>query len=153
MNSTLQRQSVPILVAEDDDDDRLLTQEAFTEVRCANPLHFVQDGKDLMDYLYRRAGYTEISQHPRPGLILLDLNMPNKDGRRALTEIKADTSLCRIPIVVLTTSKAEEDILQSYALGVNSFIVKPVTFQKLVEIVHALTQYWFNIVTLPPEGH
>ena len=143
--------AIAILMAEDDPDDRLLAQEAFEESRLANELHLVEDGEELMDYLYRRGEYDEASA-PRPGVILLDLNMPRKDGREALREIKADPDLRRIPVVVLTTSKAEEDILRTYDLGVNSFIVKPVTFADLVEVIRALGRYWFEIVELPP-GH
>ena len=142
--------AIAILMAEDDPDDRLLACEAFEESRLANELHLVEDGEELMDYLYRRGEYDEASA-PRPGVILLDLNMPRKDGREALREIKADPDLRRIPVVVLTTSKAEEDILRTYDLGVNSFIVKPVTFANLVEVMRALGRYWFEIVELPPD--
>ena len=141
--------AIAILMADDDPDDRLLACEAFEESRLANELYLVEDGEELMDYLYRRGEYNETSA-PRPGVILLDLNMPRKDGREALREIKADPDLRRIPVVVLTTSKAEEDILRTYDLGVNSFIVKPVTFTDLVEVMCALGRYWFEIVELPP---
>ena len=141
--------AITILMAEDDPDDRLLAFEAFEESRLANELVLVEDGEELMDYLYCRGKYNEASA-PRPGVILLDLNMPRKDGREALREIKADPDLRRIPVVVLTTSKAEEDILRTYDLGVNSFIVKPVTFADLVEVMRALGRYWFEIVELPP---
>lgn len=146
--------AIVILMAEDDPDDRLLACEAFEESRLANELHLVEDGEELMDYLYRRGEYNNNNEAsaPRPGLILLDLNMPRKDGREALREIKADPDLRRIPVVVLTTSKAEEDILRTYNLGVNSFIVKPVTFTDLVELLRTLGRYWFEIVELPP-GH
>jgi two-component system, response regulator len=143
------RTSITILMADDDADDRLMAQEAFEEARLANELHFVEDGEALMDYLYRRGSYATRSAAQDPGLILLDLNMPKKDGREALKEIKEDPALRHIPIVVLTTSKAEEDILRTYDLGVSSFITKPVTFTGLVELVQALTRYWFEIVTLP----
>jgi CheY-like chemotaxis protein len=139
-----------ILMADDDPDDRLLTREAFEENRLANALHFVGDGEELMDYLYRRGDYVDPNRSPRPGLILLDLNMPKKDGREALAEIRDDPQLRHIPIVVLTTSKAEEDILNTYNLGANSFITKPVTFEALVETMRTLAQYWFEIVELPP---
>ena len=141
---------ITILMAEDDADDRLLAREALTEARLANYLHFVQDGEKLMDYLHRRDGYREPVDAPRPGLILLDLNMPRKDGREALEEIKADPKLRRIPIVVLTTSKAEEDILRSYDLGVSGFVTKPVTFEGLVNVMKTISMYWFQIVELPP---
>jgi CheY-like chemotaxis protein len=140
---------ITILIADDDEDDRLMAQEALQEARLANELHCVEDGEQLLDYLYRRGKYTALQQVPLPGLILLDLNMPRKDGREALQEIKADPMLRRIPVVVLTTSKAEEDILRTYDLGVSSFIVKPVSFDSLVEVMKALTRYWFEIVELP----
>ena len=141
--------AITILMADDDEDDRLMTNEAFKEARLANDLHFVVDGEELLDYLHHRGKYIDPDSAPRPGLILLDLNMPKKDGREALKEIKSDPNLRQIPIVVLTTSKAEEDIYRSYDLGVNSYITKPVSFEGLVEIILTLTQYWFKIVQLP----
>ncbi|MGH8625049.1 MAG: response regulator, partial [Gammaproteobacteria bacterium] len=135
--------------ADDDADDRLLTQDAMRDARVLNELRFVEDGEELMDYLYRRGRYAEPSSAPRPRLILLDLNMPKKDGREALQEIKADPDLRRIPVVVLTTSKAEEDIYRSYDLGASSFITKPVTFEGLVELMKAMGQYWIEFVELP----
>ena len=141
---------ITILMADDDPDDRLLVQDAFDDIRLANPLVFVEDGIGLMDYLHRRGEYAHLAGTPLPGLILLDLNMPKKDGREALKEIKSDPALRTIPIVVLTTSNAEEDILRTYDLGTNSFIVQPVTFDKLVEIIRKVTQYWLEIVRLPP---
>ncbi len=138
-----------VLVADDDLEDRMLIEDAFKEGRLANTLEFVVDGEDLMDYLHRRNGYSDPSTAPRPGLILLDLNMPRKDGREALKEIKSDPDLRQIPIVVMTTSKVEEDILRTYDLGVNSFITKPVTFEGLVDVVRMLGRYWFQIVELP----
>ncbi len=141
---------ITILIAEDDPDDRYLAKEALSESRLANELFFVEDGEDLLEFLRHEGAYAE-SKPPRPGIILLDLNMPRKDGREALHEIKADPHLRRIPIVVLTTSKAEEDILRSYDLGVSSFIVKPVTFEGLVNLMQTLGRYWFEIVELPPE--
>lgn len=140
---------VTILLADDDSDDRMLARDALAESRLANDLRFVQDGEELMDYLYRRNKYSN-EEAPRPGLILLDLNMPKKDGREALREIKSDPNLRHIPIVVLTTSKAEEDIYRTYDLGVNSFITKPVTFDGLVSVMRGLGRYWFEIVELPP---
>ncbi|NET32373.1 MAG: response regulator [Cyanothece sp. SIO1E1] len=136
-------------MADDDPDDCLLAREALEESRLANKLFFVSDGEELMDYLYRREQYTDVNKSPRPGLILLDLNMPRKDGREALREIKADPDLRHIPIVVLTTSKTEEDIYRTYNLGANSFIIKPVTFGSLVEVMKTLAKYWFEIVELP----
>jgi CheY-like chemotaxis protein len=143
------KKSISILMADDDLDDRMLTQDAFEEVRLVNDLHFVEDGEELMNYLHRRGKYGDLRDSSLPGLILLDLNMPKKDGREAMKEIKADPDLRRIPIVVLTTSQAEEDILRSYDLGVNSFIIKPVTFESLVNVMKTLAKYWFEIVELP----
>jgi CheY-like chemotaxis protein len=142
---------IMILMADDDADDRMLTRQALEESRLANDLRFVEDGEQLMDYLRRQGRYTSPEVAPRPGLILLDLNMPRMDGREALKEIKSDPGLRQIPIVVLTTSKAEEDIYRSYDLGVNSFITKPVTFDGLVEVMRSVGQYWFEIVELPPQ--
>jgi CheY-like chemotaxis protein len=147
------KKSVIILMADDDPDDRLLTQEALEESRLTNRLYFVEDGEDLLDYLFRRGKYSDIKSSPRPGIILLDLNMPKKDGREALKEIKADPNLRQIPIVVLTTSKAEDDIYRSYDLGANSFITKPATFESLVEVMKNVGKYWFEIVELPPEKY
>jgi len=146
---TKKGQSVTILVAEDDEDDRMLMQDALEENRLANDLHFVCDGEELMDYLRHRGQYSDPKIAPRPSLILLDLNMPRKDGREALKEIKSDPALRQIPVVVLTTSKAEEDILRTYDLGVSSFIAKPVIFESMVQIIKALGKYWFEIVELP----
>lgn len=140
---------ITIIMADDDPDDRELAREAFKECRLANEVHFVEDGEELMDYLYRRGKYSDLPGAPLPALILLDLNMPRKDGREALKEIKSDPDLKRIPIVVLTTSKAEEDILRTYDLGVNSYVTKPVTFESLVETVKVIGKYWFEIVELP----
>src|SRR5579864_6908861 len=123
---------ITILLADDDADDRMLTRDALAESRLANNLKFVEDGEQLMDYLCRRGNYASPDVSPRPGLILLDLNMPRKDGREALREIKSDPNLKRIPVVVMTTSKAEEDIVRSYDLGASSYITKPVTFERLV---------------------
>lgn len=141
---------ITVLCADDDEDDRLLVQEAWEESRLANELRFVEDGEELLEYLQRRGRYSEPASAPRPGMILLDLNMPRKDGREALEEIRADPDLRRIPVIILTTSKAEEDILRSYDLGVNSFITKPVTFESMVRILQMVGQYWFEIVELPP---
>jgi CheY-like chemotaxis protein len=141
---------ISILMADDDEDDRQLAKEALEESRLVNELRFVVDGEDLMDYLHHRGKYQDATLSPRPGIILLDLNMPKKDGREALKEIKSDPELRRIPVVVLTTSDAEEDIIRSYDMGVNSFIKKPVTFDGMVEIMKALGDYWFQIVELPP---
>ncbi len=143
---------ISILIADDDPDDRELTRDALAECRLANDVDFVEDGEKLMDYLHRRGDYASMAGKPLPGLILLDLNMPRKDGREALKEIKARPELRRIPVVVLTTSKAEEDILRTYDLGVNSYVTKPVTFESLVEMVKVIGKYWFEIVELPDRG-
>jgi CheY-like chemotaxis protein len=142
--------SIVILMADDDEDDRLLTRAALEESRLTNELQFVQDGEELMDYLHQRGRFSDPEASPRPGLILLDLNMPRKDGREALREIKSDASLRQIPVIVLTTSKAEEDIYRSYDLGANSFIIKPVTFESLVNVMKVLGRYWLEIVEAPP---
>lgn len=147
-----QHNSINILLADDDAEDRMLARDALEENRLANNLDCVEDGEDLLNYLHRRGKYTELAEKPLPGLILLDLNMPKKDGREALQEIKADPDLRRIPVVVLTTSKAEEDVLKTYDLGVSGFITKPVSFHGLVETMKALAKYWFEIVELPPEN-
>lgn len=144
--------TMTILMADDDPDDCLLVRKAFKTSRLCNDLRFVNDGEELMDYLYQRDKYKEPGRAPQPGLILLDLNMPRKDGREALKEIKADPDLREIPVVVLTTSKDEEDVLKSYNLGANSYITKPVTFEGLVEVVKSLGKYWFEIVELPLEA-
>lgn len=140
---------ITILMADDDPDDRFLAREALSEARLANDLHFVRDGEELLEYLRGVGRYADPNDCPRPGLILLDLNMPRKDGREALVEIKADPALRSIPVVVLTTSEAEEDILRSYNLGANAYITKPVTFESLVAIMKALGRFWFEIVELP----
>ena len=142
---------ISILMADDDPDDQLMAKEAFEENRMANDLNFVQDGEELMDYLQHRGKYNA-QNAPKPGLILLDLNMPKKDGRMALKEIKDDPKLKRIPIVVLTTSKSDEDIFKTYDLGVSSFITKPVTFEELVEVTKDIGKYWFGIVVLPKDN-
>jgi CheY-like chemotaxis protein len=141
-------ESITILMADDDCDDRMLAEDAMRESRLGNTFRCVEDGQELMDYLNRAGKYAN-QDAPRPGLILLDLNMPRKDGRQALKEIKSDPDLRRIPVVILTTSKTDEDVLRSYDLGANSFITKPVTFDRLVEIVRTLGNYWFRIVELP----
>ncbi|TRO31178.1 response regulator [Pseudomonas sp. ALS1131] len=143
---------IHILIADDDQDDCLMTREAFEECRISNPLHFVHDGEALLDYLRRRAPYDDEERYPLPGLILLDLNMPRMDGREALQAIKSDVLLRGIPVVVLTTSSAEEDILSSYNMGSNSFITKPVTYTGLIEVVKTLGRYWLEIVELPADG-
>ena len=145
--------TITILVAEDDADDRLLVKDALNKCRMATNLYFVKDGEDLLDFLHRRGKFKGKKTSPRPSLILLDLNMPKKDGREALKEIKSDPDLKRIPIVAMTTSKAEEDIFTTYELGVNSYITKPVSYDSLVKIMDSITQYWFHTVSLPSREH
>lgn len=146
---TEQCKPVTILMAEDDADDRQMAKEAFEESRLPNDLRFVCDGVELLDYLQRRGKYADPAASPRPRLILLDLNMPKKDGREALREIKADPNLRHIRVVVLTTSKAEEDIFRTYDLSAASYITKPATFSGLAEVVRTLGKYWLEIVELP----
>ena len=144
-----QRSHIIILLADDDEEDLMLTCDALAESRLSNQVYCVSDGEELMDYLLCRGKYTPPAVAPRPGLILLDLNMPKKDGREALREIKSHPDLRQIPIVVLTTSKADEDIFRSYDTGASSFISKPVTFEGLVSLMKGLGRYWFEIVDLP----
>lgn len=143
------KESITILLADDDPDDRFMAKDAFKEARLLNDLRFVENGEELIDYLHHRGKYADVKNSPRPGLILLDLNMPGKDGREALTEIKADPDLRRIPVVILTTSKAEEDVVRTYELGSNSYITKPVSFEGLVAIIKTMANYWLEIVQLP----
>lgn len=143
------RRQLTILVADDDPEDRLLIKEAFDECHMMTTLRFVADGEQLMDYLHRRGEYGGRESSPRPGLILLDLNMPRKDGREVLKEIKGDAALQQIPVVVFTTSEAEDDVSRSYALGASAFITKPVTFDGLVDAVQAMGRYWLEVVSLP----
>ena len=140
---------IVILLADDDDEDCSLVRDALVESRVRNEVHRVADGEELMEYLRRSGRYAGSTRVPRPGLILLDLNMPRKDGREALGEIKSDPHLRQIPVVVLTTSKAEEDLFRSYDLGANSYIAKPVSFEGLVDVMRALGRYWIEIVDLP----
>lgn len=138
-----------ILMAEDDSDDRLLASEALTESRVNNDLHFVMDGIDMLEYLRREGRYANPHCSPRPNLILLDLNMPRMDGREALGELKSDPNFRWIPVVVLTTSKTEEDVLRSYELGAASYCTKPANFAQLVELMSSLGRYWVDSVKLP----
>ncbi|KXX71466.1 response regulator [Flammeovirga sp. SJP92] len=143
-----------ILYADDDPEDRMLTEEAFEEAfaqksNLSIQLQFVEDGEELMSYLQNNGKYNDNSKYPTPDLILLDLNMPKKDGRECLKEIKNNDHLKKIPVVVLTTSNDEEDVIKTYNLGVSSFITKPVTFESMVEVVESLNKYWFQVVRLP----
>jgi CheY-like chemotaxis protein len=148
--SMVEPRPITILMADDDPDDRELAREALAESRVLNKLHAVNDGAELLDYLHHEGRY-EHEEAPRPDLILLDLNMPKLDGREALGALKKDPKLRSIPVVVLTTSRAEEDVVRSYDLGANSFISKPVTFAGLVDVMRELGKYWVVIVELP--GH
>lgn len=151
MTPDINKIPITILICDDDEDDRLLTQQALEDAHVSNNLRFVEDGEQLLDYLYQRGAYGgETGKAPRPGLILLDLNMPRMDGREALMLIKGDPKLHDIPVVVLSTSSLDQDIVRSYQLGVNSFITKPVTFTGLVEAMNVLGRYWLEIVELPP---
>ncbi|KPV98286.1 Response regulator rcp1 [Pseudoalteromonas sp. P1-9] len=140
---------INILMADDDEDDRLLTQDALEESRVINNLYFVNDGVELMAYLNNQAPFEDKQKYPRPNIILLDLNMPRMDGREALKLIKENAELRSIPVVILTTSKQEEDKLRGYDLGAASYITKPVTFEGLVELMKQLGKYWIEIVELP----
>ena len=141
--------NVNILVAEDDAEDRMLLKDALEDACQHTILHFVADGEELVDYLYNRGRFADKAKYPTPAIILLDLNMPRKCGREALKEIKASEQLRCIPVVVLTTSKSEEDIWNAYDLGASSFITKPVTYATLVEDMRTICHYWFQVVRLP----
>ncbi len=145
-------QHLTVLVADDDDDDRGLIWKAWRENRSPSQLRFVDDGEQLTDYLNHAGRYSDPASAPRPAMILLDLNMPRKDGREALREIKANPKLCQIPIIVLSTSQADEDICRSYELGANSYITKPVTFGALADVLNIVGKYWTEITELPPES-
>lgn len=136
-------------MAEDDLDDRLLVKDALAESNWEADLRFVDNGEEMMDYLSHTGKYADASSAPRPSLILLDLNMPRKDGREVLREMKNRSDLKRIPVVVLTTSKADTDIEKMYELGANSFIAKPIEFESLVKLMRLLAQYWLQTVELP----
>jgi two-component system response regulator len=143
--------TIPILMAEDDDGDRLLTRKAMERNKIPNPLVTVENGEELLDYLYRRGKFSTLASAPAPCFILLDLNMPRMDGREALKIMKTDERLKKIPVVILTTSQAEEDILNCYGMGANSYIAKPPTFDGLVKVVQSLKDYWLDVVEFPPE--
>ena len=147
------KKSITILMADDDPDDRRLTKEAFEESHLMNDLRFVEDGEELLDYLNRRGKYADPASAPWPAILLLDLNMPRKDGREALEELKKDPRFRGIRVVIMTTSKAEEDVVRSYTLSAASYIAKPVTFERLVDVIRTLGKYWLEIVELPPDGN
>jgi CheY-like chemotaxis protein len=140
---------ITILMADDDEEDRDLARDALQNARLAHEMKFVVDGQDLLDYLRREGRYSGAADTPRPGIILLDLNMPKKDGREALAEMKADETLRSIPVVVLTTSRDDDDIIRTYDLGANSFITKPDSFAGLVEVMRTWQRYWVELVELP----
>ncbi|QFU88260.1 response regulator [Amycolatopsis sp. YIM 10] len=137
---------IDILLVEDDPGDVLMTKEAFEHHKIRNSLHVVSDGVEALDFLRRDGEYADA---PRPGLILLDLNLPKKDGRQVLAEIKAEPELRSIPVVVLTTSEAEEDILRSYDLHANAYVTKPVDFERFVEVVRQIDDFFVTVVKLP----
>lgn len=143
--------SSPILMVDDDKDDRMMTERALRKNRVINPMVFLEDGEELISYLKREGKFADPKASPRPCLILLDLNMPRMDGRRALEILKADADFKKIPVVILTTSQAEEDIIRSYETGANSFITKPVSFDGLLSVMETLKSYWLEIVDLPAE--
>ena len=141
---------VEILLVEDNPGDERLTREALREGKVYHSLHWVKDGVEAMEFLQRRGKYAAA---PRPDIILLDLNLPKKDGREVLEEIKSDQDLKRIPVVVLTTSKAEEDVLRTYNLHANCYVTKPVDLEKFIVVVKSIDVFWLTVVTLPPNGH
>ncbi len=149
--STTAPKPITILVCDDDEDDRLLTAEALAESHLVNDTRFAVDGEDALDYLYRRGRWSDPADSPRPGVILLDLNMPRRNGREVLAQVKSDPDLKRIPVIALTTSRAEEDVRSTYDLGANAFISKPVTFDQLVDRLSRWSSFWLQIVTLPTE--
>jgi CheY-like chemotaxis protein len=146
---TVKAKPVAILMADDDPEDQSLARQALEVAKLSNPLYCVNDGEELMDFLKHRGEYAAPGSSPRPGIILLDLNMPRKGGRRALAEIKADRDICAIPVIILTTSAAEEDLISCYQLGTSGFVTKPVSFDGLVKVMRTLADYWFEIVQLP----
>lgn len=138
---------VEILLIEDDPGDVLMTKEALADAKMANELHVVNNGEEALAFLFREGPYADA---PRPGLILLDLNLPRVDGREVLARIKAEEELRRIPVVVLTTSEAEEDVLRSYDLHANAYVTKPVDFEAFVKVVRQVDDFYINVVRLPP---
>ncbi|MEM6453151.1 MAG: response regulator [Cyanobacteria bacterium P01_D01_bin.105] len=139
--------AIDVLLVEDSPSDARLTVKTFEKAKVLNTLHIVEDGVEAMDFLRQTGPY---QQSPRPDLILLDLNLSKKDGRQVLEEIKADPKLETIPVVILTTSEAEEDILRSYQLRANCYITKPVTLQQFVKVVESIENFWLTVVKLPP---
>ena len=141
------RSPIEILLVEDNPGDERLTREALKEGKVYHKLHWAKDGVEAMDFLYRRGKFSDA---PRPDIILLDLNLPKKDGREVLQDIKSDDTLKRIPVVVLTTSKAEEDVLRTYNLHANCYVTKPVDLEKFIVVVQSIDRFWLSVVTLPP---
>jgi CheY-like chemotaxis protein len=144
------RSPIEILLVEDNPGDERLTREALKEGKVYHKLHWCKDGVEALDFLYHRGKHAAA---PRPDIILLDLNLPKKDGREVLQEIKSDDALKRIPVVVLTTSKAEEDVLRTYNLHANCYVTKPVDLEKFIVVVKSIDIFWLTVVTLPPNGH
>jgi CheY-like chemotaxis protein len=138
---------IHILLVEDSPTDVMITREAFDYYKLLNPLHVAEDGVAAMEFLRREGRHRDA---PRPGLVILDLNLPKKSGREVLQELKADPDLMNIPVVVLTTSKSEEDVAKTYGLHANCYITKPVDFTRFVEVVRRISEFWFGVVTLPP---
>ena len=140
---------IDVLLVEDDPGDVVLIQEAFEDNKVRNRLHTVSDGVEALEFLRREGDYTDA---PRPDLVLLDLNLPRKDGREVLAEVKGDEELQHIPVVVLTTSKAEEDVLRSYKLHANAYVTKPVDFERFIDVVRQIDEFFVTVVKLPPRG-
>ena len=143
------RSPIEILLVEDNPGDERLTREALKEGKVYHNLHWAKDGVEAMEFLQQKGKYKD---SPRPDIILLDLNLPKKDGREVLQDIKSDEKLRRIPVVVLTTSKAEEDVLRSYNLHANCYVTKPVDLEKFIVVVKSIDIFWLTVVTLPPNG-
>ena len=148
MNYKLTGKPIEILLVEDNPGDVRLTKEALREGKVLNTLHIAKDGVEAMAFLHRKGQYTDV---PRPDLILLDLNLPKKDGREVLVEIKTDDKMKRIPVVILTTSSAEEDIIKTYNFHANCYITKPVDLEQFISVVKSIKNFWVNVVKLPPE--
>jgi CheY-like chemotaxis protein len=151
MGAASKAKAAVILLAEDDRGDQELTRRALEGGKIRNELRVVEDGEEALAYLYRRGKYKDPATSPRPDLLLLDLNLPRVDGRQVLEKVRSDSRLRRMAVVVLTTSRQEEDVLRSYELGCNSFITKPVGMDQFIQVIQALEEYWFQIVVLPPK--
>lgn len=138
-----------ILIVDDDEDDRFISEKAVQGTELEGKLRFAHDGLEMLDYLHQRGRFADAQEHPRPTVILLDLNMPRMDGREALKAIKSNDDFAAIPVVVLTTSNQEEDVNQAYGLGVNAFVTKPVKYVALVDIMKRINEFWFDVATVP----